>query len=158
MKKENGFTFMELAIVMAIIGILSSIAVPAYNSWLPRYRLKHAAMDLRANMSSVKLEAIKNNSDWAIVFDTGNNAYHVCSDDGVNNIWDGPSGDDTVEITMNLSEYGSGIQYTGVSGGPLIFSNRGLSNAVVVNMTNGEGTASYRIQTSLSGGIILDRL
>ena len=158
MKKENGFTLIELAVVMAIVGILSSIAVPAYNTWLPRYRLKHAAMDLRANMNSVKLEAIKNNSDWAIVFDPGNNAYHICSDDGANNVWDGPSGDDTVEITMNLSEYGSGIRYTGVAGGPLVFSNRGLSNAVVVNMTNGPGSANYRIQTSLSGGVILDRL
>jgi prepilin-type N-terminal cleavage/methylation domain-containing protein len=158
MEREKGFTLIELAIVMAIIGILSSVAIPVYNAWLPKYRLKNAVMDLRANLNSVKLEAIKSNSEWAIVFDAGNNSYHICSDDGVNNNWDGPSGDDTVESTINLSDYNAGVTYTGVVGGPLVFSNRGLSNAVIVNMTNKTGSASYRIQTSLSGGIILDRL
>ena len=158
MKKENGFTLIELAIVVAIIGILSSIAIPAYNAWLPKYRLKNAVMDLRANMNSTKLEAIKNNRDWAIVFDTANNSYHICSDDGANNIWDGPSGDDTVKSTIDLSQYGSGVRYTSVLGGPLVFGNRGLTNAVAVNMTNKTGSARFRIQTSLSGGIILDRL
>ena len=158
MKKENGFTLIELAIVIAIIGILSSFAVPAYNEWLPKYRLKNAVMDLQATLNSTKIEAIKSNSEWAIVFDTANDSYHICSDDGANNNWDGPSGDDTVESTINLSQYGAGVRYTGVTGGPLVFSNRGFSNAVVVDMTNSKGSVNYRIQTSLSGSILLDRL
>jgi prepilin-type N-terminal cleavage/methylation domain-containing protein len=158
MKNDRGFTLIELAIVIAIIGILSSIAVPVYHAWFPKYRLKKAVMDLRANMNATKLEAIKNNGEWAIFFDTSSNSYHICSDDGANNIWDGPSGDDTVETSINLSTYGSGIRYSGVSGGPLVFGNRGLANAVIVNMTNKTGSASFRVQTSLSGGIILDRL
>ena len=38
MKKENGFTLIELVIVIAIIGILASIAYPSYQDSMARSR------------------------------------------------------------------------------------------------------------------------
>jgi type IV fimbrial biogenesis protein FimT len=89
MHKESGFTLMELMVTIAIILIMASIAVPSFLSWLPKQRLRTAVTDLVADIQLIKLSAVKENRNWAIVFNTANDVYYVCSDDGGNSIWDG---------------------------------------------------------------------
>lgn len=54
MKHANGFTLIELMIAVAIIGILSAIAIPAYGDYVVRGKLVEATSEL-AN-GRIKLE------------------------------------------------------------------------------------------------------
>ena len=49
MKKYNGFTLIELMVVIAIIGVISAIAYPSYSS----YMKKSARADAKVGMSKI---------------------------------------------------------------------------------------------------------
>jgi prepilin-type N-terminal cleavage/methylation domain-containing protein len=166
MRKNSGFTLMELMVVIALIGVLASLAVPEYINWLPRYRAKKAAMELSGQLHKVKLKAVKENRPHGVYFDPNSDRYYILSSDGTNNFWDGPTavgGDDDTEWLVDLPAYGSGVRFASVSpgfnGDPLlIFESRGICNAMQIVVTNLGGSPAYRIQTTLAGAIILDRL
>ncbi|MFH1232133.1 MAG: type II secretion system protein [Planctomycetota bacterium] len=59
MKKDNAFTLMELVMVVVIIGILISIAVPLSREAILRTRVKDAKSNLRAMYAAQKAYRMK---------------------------------------------------------------------------------------------------
>jgi len=108
MRDSEGFTIVEMVIVIAIIGILIVIAVPDFLGLTPRMRLKSAARDIVSNMQLSRINAVRDNSTWAVQFDTDDAQYRVLSDDGADDTWN--TGDDTVYKTVKLSDY-PGVSY-----------------------------------------------
>jgi len=60
MKANKGFTLMEVMIVVAIVGILASVALPAYNDYLMRGRLAEAHGELAAMRSKIETYFLDN--------------------------------------------------------------------------------------------------
>ena len=53
-KKNRGFTFYEIAVTIAIIGILSAIAIPSYIKYRERGQIAHATGDLKKIQRAVQ--------------------------------------------------------------------------------------------------------
>ena len=66
--KYSGVTLIELMVIIAVIGVLSSLAVPSFIEQMQQQRVEGAAEGLVAAMQNAKAEAIKTNNDIKIVF------------------------------------------------------------------------------------------
>jgi prepilin-type N-terminal cleavage/methylation domain-containing protein len=174
MRKDSGFSLIELFIVIALIGIIAAIATPNFSRWVSNYRLKSAAMDLYTHMQFTKVNAVKNNKQWAIVFDPDNSKYSICSDEGADKAWG--SGDDEIVREVHLSSYKSGVAYghgnattNATQGGGSFpaedisytsnvvwFNSRGLADNGYVYLENDLGE-SYAIGSIISGVVYSKR-
>jgi type IV pilus assembly protein PilA len=54
-KSQNGFTLIELMIVVAIIGILAAVALPAYQNYSNRARFSEAVLSVTPRKTALEL-------------------------------------------------------------------------------------------------------
>ncbi len=55
-------TLPELMVVVVIITVAAMLAVPNYNSWSARYKLKQAATELHSNLNLTRMAAMNRNT------------------------------------------------------------------------------------------------
>jgi prepilin-type N-terminal cleavage/methylation domain-containing protein len=69
MRSVRGFTLIELLIVLAMIGIISAIAIPQLSTSTERNAVWTASEQLGAQLRQARLKAITRNTPFRIVFD-----------------------------------------------------------------------------------------
>jgi len=102
MRKQTGFTLIELMIGIALIATVTAIAVPNFIGWLPNYRLRSAVQDLLSNFQKAKLTAVKRNTNTAVCFSTsGYTIFLDPNEDFVKNSVPTPGEEVVVQVTWD---------------------------------------------------------
>ena len=97
--KEKGFTLIELLVVVAIIGILASIAIPAFADYKKRAFNTRSQSDLRNLLTAQE------------AYFTGNQSYTDCNETDCEAILPGFVLSDGVEIETSRVLAGGGIGF-----------------------------------------------
>ena len=79
---QQGFTLIELIMVMSIVAILASVAVPSFSSMNAAQEVAGVAQTIQQHLLYARSEAIKQNADIHLSFTTGTNWCMGYSDNG----------------------------------------------------------------------------
>jgi type IV pilus assembly protein PilA len=109
---QQGFTLIELMIVVAIIGILAAVALPAYQDYTKRARVSEG-LSLAAGAKTALAEYVASNNKWPV----DNTAAGLAAPTSIN-------GNSVESVTVSVSGETEGwikVKYnTKVGGGEIV--------------------------------------
>ncbi len=144
-KIEYGFTLAELIIILAIFGVLTAVAVPAFMSMMPTYRLNGASRQILGDLMAARMNAVKENNRFRVFFLEDNHQYKILDDDNNNNAEDSGEWTDTKDIQNEYSD----VTFSATANP--IFYPRGTAFGSTITLTNPAGSKSVTV--ALSGRV-----
>ncbi len=154
---SQGYTLLEVLVVVFILGLLSAVSIPNFIEWLHAYRLQSAAATLSNHLQSTRLLAILKGTPHQIQLREAaeGNYYQVVED---------PGGEDRIVITIGrviLDKEFRGVIIHEVkpktSKGKLTFEPKGTARSGRITLKNSRGGA-IEIRITHNGRIRLTYL
>jgi len=138
-----GFSLVELLVVIALISIVSALAIPTWQRYAANANLKTAAREVMADLSDAKQQAVSENLDfYRLTFNVAGNNYALSRTDTGVTLW-----------TKSLASFGNGILIVSVnfSGGSVVsLRNRGTVSNGNLTLRNGLGSTA-KITVNITG-------
>jgi type IV fimbrial biogenesis protein FimT len=124
LRKNSGFTLWEMMTAIGIIAVISTIAMPNFLGWIPKYRLGSATRDLLSALQYARLTAVKHNVDVQVKFYPDQDNYRVFTD------YNGDKNQDADEPTIKSSTMPAGVylKETNFNSDTFKFNGRGLAS------------------------------
>ena len=131
-KDKKGFSLLEMMIVVALIAILSAMAVISINSNMPQYYLSGAARQVLTDLMMARSKAVSNNTATTVTFSS--TGYSIGG------------------VTTNISSQFKGVSLS--STGSITFFTMGTtSGSVTITLTGSSGLAPKQVVVSAAGRI-----
>ena len=80
LRKNSGFTALELATTIAIVAVIAALVMPPYLRWNRARRIEGATTNLTADLEMAKVRAIRENA--FVVVEFNNDSYTIFVDNG----------------------------------------------------------------------------
>jgi len=100
----GGYTITELSVVMGIIALVGGAAATDYVKRMPYHRMNKAIDQITSDLRLARMEAISENREVSVLFDSANSAYAVWKDS------DEDGRVDKDELETKTFDDGSGIK------------------------------------------------
>jgi len=142
-RTARGFSLVELIIVIGLIGVLSTVAVFAWQGFRDNTNLRTAARDIATNISASKQRAVTEGIRYRLTFVAGGNSYTIAADPFT----------PALTQTKALTEFGPGLSIvstnfalgqltllsrgtlSGSTGRVIVGNSRGSQATITVNVT-----------------------
>lgn len=79
--RSQGFSLVEMLVVVTIIGLMAGVSVPAFLNFLKAFRLRTAGRQVLGDMHLARQRAITKSRDVYVFFPAGENTYDIVESD-----------------------------------------------------------------------------
>jgi len=146
-KRESGFTLIEMMIVIAVLAIMAAIAIPSFMSLLPGMRLNGAARQIMGDLMAARMNSVKQNNSVRVFFNSpGANQYQILDDD--NN--DGTAGTGEAITIRDIQDNYQDVTLTSTNN-PIFHPKGTATSLATITLHNSSG--AKKVSVSIAGRV-----